>query len=123
MSLFPLNVQIENPFNDPLRIQNCLAEVLENGDISVTGEVEHLGEDGVRRYNPTLMFYVYDLYNVPIANGQAMAGGEFLIPGQKAYFTGRIPGVGQSARGGKLVVSALPNSGFRENKKKGKSAG
>jgi hypothetical protein len=118
----PMNVQIENPINDPLRIQNCMAEIQENGEIAVSGEVEHTGSDGVRRYNPSLLFYVIDQHGVPIGSGKAMAGGEFLVPGQRAYFTGRIPGMGQSARLGKVVISAITASGYRENKKKGKAA-
>lgn len=119
---FPLNVMIENPVSDPLRIENCTAEVQENGDVRISGEVSHTGTDGVRRYNPSLLFYVYDAYGVPIGSGKAMAGGEFLVPGQRAFFTGMIPGMGISARMGKVIVSAIPASGYRENKKKGKTA-
>ncbi len=119
---FPINVQVENPVNDPLRIETCTAEVADNGDITVSGEVVHTGDDGVRRYNPSLLFTVLDKHNVPIGSGRTMAGGEFLVPGQRAYFVGTMPRIGQSARFGKVVVSAIPNSGFRENKKRGKAA-
>ncbi len=119
---FPINVQVENPVNDPLRIESCTAEVAENGDISVSGEVVHTGDDGVRRYNPSLLFTVVDKHNVPIGSGRVMAGGEFLVPGQRAYFIGTVPGIGQSARFGKVIVSAIPNSGFRENKRRGRAA-
>ncbi len=118
----PLNVQVENPMDDPLRIFNCSATLTTDGDIEVTGEVEHTAEgigQGLRRYNPTLLFYVYDPYNLPIACGKTLAGGEFLIPGQRVFFTGVVPGVGGSAK--KVVVSAQPWSGYRENKKKGKA--
>ncbi|MFQ3640879.1 MAG: hypothetical protein SNJ62_12835 [Chloracidobacterium sp.] len=64
-----------------------------------------------------------DKHNVPIGSSRTMAGGEFLVPGQRAYFTGKVPGMGQSARFGKVVISAIPNSGFRENKKRGRAAG
>jgi|GEM_PF-1543947 hypothetical protein len=118
---FPINVQVENPINDPLRIESCTAEVADNGDITISGEVVHTGTDGVRRYNPALMFTVVDKYNIPIGSGRTLAGGEFLVPGQRAYFVGTVPRIGQSARFGKVIVTAIPNSGFRESKKRGKS--